>query len=120
MSEVCANFKVKQLFGRPRYPQSLFFGGGAPTKGFNGFADFQNIIYDWTDFSENEPMKENSDNVDMDVDDDDDDNNISENFLVKRIKTFSFEDYIWIKKKNPVNKPFRVYKNRLFFNKKYY
>ena len=44
-------------------------------------------------------MKENSDNVDMDVDDDDDDNNISENFLVKRIKTFSFEDYIWIKKK---------------------
>ena len=61
-------------------------------------------------------MEENSDNVDMDVDDDDDDNNISENgrFHIKRIETFSFEDYIWIKKKNSENKPFRVYKNRLF------
>ena len=35
-------------------------------KGFNGFADFQNIIYDQTDFLED---------VDMDVDDDDDDEN---------------------------------------------
>ena len=52
-------------------------------------------------------------------------------YQIKGIETFSHEEifvifkldddnHIWIRKKNSDDEPFRVHKNRLFFNKKYY